>query len=59
MDDAIEAEPREAQQWIGNRLRASASGRGASNFRLLRHLKSIVDLDAEIANSAFQLRMPE
>jgi hypothetical protein len=30
------------------------AGRGASNLGLLRHLKSIVDLYAEIANRAFE-----
>lgn len=30
----------------------------ASKLGLLCHLKSIVDLNAEIANCAFQLRMP-
>lgn len=30
-----------------------------SNLRLLRHLKGIVDLDSEIANRAFQLRVSE
>lgn len=29
------------------------AGRGTSNLGLLRHLKGIVDLDAEIANRAF------
>lgn len=35
------------------------AGRDASNLDLLCHLKRIVDLDAEIANGAFQLRIPE
>lgn len=33
--------------------------RAASNLGLLRHFKSIVDLYAEIANRAFQLRMSQ
>lgn len=37
----------------------SLADRGALNLCLFSHLKSIVDLDAQIANCAFQLRMPE
>lgn len=35
------------------------TGQNASNLCLFSHLKSIVDLDANVANCAFQLRMPE
>ena len=35
------------------------AGQNASNLCLFSHLKGIVDLDAKVANCAFQLRMPE
>jgi hypothetical protein len=35
------------------------AGQDASNLGLLGHLKRIVDLDAEVANRAFQLCMSE
>ena len=65
VDEAFQSELREGPPWktacgrphlAGKRPLA---GRDASNLGLLCHLKSIVDLDAEIANCAFQLRMPE
>ena len=55
-DGDADARRRKWKQLAGKRPLA---GRDASNLGLLCHLKSIVDLDAEIANCAFQLRMPE
>lgn len=52
-------QPVDATQWLYLTGKRSLAGRGASNLGLLRHLKGIVDLDAKIANRAFQLRMPE
>ncbi len=35
------------------------SAREKSEFRLLRHLQCVVDVDPEIANRAFELRVSE
>lgn len=57
--DSFDPSPRQAFERPLLAGKRPLAGRDASNLGLLCHLKSIVDLDAEIANCAFQLRMPE